>query len=177
MSTYRRLNQHQQKFQNKWWCSSAVKSGSAFRTDLVIWSYYNFWVWPSSDILTAHWKQLTPSKSSSGSDSQYFNCSRKERHSWWIALIFILVLACSQPKNLLWTLTMELFLTCHSRPYGIKWSLFFPVDYNISLIHEPIPYQIPVLSVCTDRFPFPEMSYGCPEFPERSSLGHLIFGS
>lgn len=178
VSTYRRLNQRQHKCQNKWWCSSALRSGSAFRTDLVIWSYYTFWVWLSSEIWTAHWKQLTPSKNSSESNSQYSNCSRKEQHSWWIALILILVLACSQPKSLLWTPNTELFLTCHSRPYGIKLSLFSPWMTTFHWFMNQFHTRFHCfLFVWTYSFPFPEMSYGCPEFPERSSLGHLLFGS
>lgn len=37
-------------------CSSTVKSGSAFRMDLVIQSSYMFWMWLSSDTETAHWE-------------------------------------------------------------------------------------------------------------------------
>lgn len=49
VSTYHALKQHQQRFKNKFWCSSATKSGGAFKINLVVWSYCMFGVWLSSD--------------------------------------------------------------------------------------------------------------------------------
>lgn len=107
-----------------------------------------------------HWnsplRALALSQNSSESDAQDFNCCRKEHHSWWIALIWGLVFAHCQLKNLLWSLlnTGLLFLTLHGRPDGIKFSSFPLLMTTFHWFTNRFRITFQFFSICMDmQFP------------------------